>query len=375
VSDMQMKSVVTLPGDGIGPEVTRAAVRVLDSIARQLDLPIRVDEHPMGWAAVQVAGHPLPHETLSACRAADAVFLGAVGHPDADGSAPELRPEAGLLALRAGLGCHTNLRPVRVPEALAGVSPLRADRARGVDMLIVRELAGGLYYGEPRGRSGEGEERRAWNTLEYSAPEIGRVARAAFEMARPRRLRVTSVDKANVLEVSRLWREIVSEVAAEYPDVRCDHMLIDRAAMEVVLRPAELDVVLTSNLFGDILSDGAGALTGSLGVLPSASIGDGVPVFEPVHGSAPDLAGRGVANPVGAILSMAMLLEHGLRAPEGARVIEGAVDRVLEQGLRTGDLCDEGHFSLGTEAFTDAVIQAIENSTRAAVAPTGGDHA
>lgn len=356
---MSEHTIVVLPGDGVGPEVTEAAVRVLHAAGRAFGLSLRVEERSVGWAAVQRSGDPLPAETLEACREADAVFLGAVGHPDADEAPPEARPETGLLALRAGLTCHTNLRPVRVPEALIHASPLRPERIRGTDMMIVRELAGGLYYGEPRGREGRGSERRAWNTLVYTAPEIERVARTAFVLAEGRRGRVTSVDKANVLDTSRLWREVVSEVAQEFPSVRCDHMLVDRAAMEVVLRPGELDVVLTSNLFGDILSDGAAGAAGSLGLLPSASLGDGVPLFEPVHGSAPDLAGRDVANPMGAILSMAMLLEHGLSEPGPARAIEGAVDRVLDGGLRTVDLAGPDDPTAGTREFAEAIVQQV----------------
>jgi 3-isopropylmalate dehydrogenase len=358
-------NVIVLPGDGVGPEVTRAAVRVLDAAGRAFGLTLRVEERPVGWAAVQRSGEPLPAATLDACLQADAVFLGAVGHPDADDAPPEARPEAGLLALRAGLGCHTNLRPVRVSDALTDASPLRPERIQGTDMMIVRELAGGLYYGEPRGREGSGAERRAWNTLVYTAPEIERVARTAFTLAEGRRGRVTSVDKANVLDVSRLWREVVSEVAREFPSVRCDHMLVDRAAMEVVLRPGDLDVILTSNLFGDVLSDAAAGAAGSLGLLPSASLGSGVPLFEPVHGSAPDLAGKDLANPIGAILSMAMLLEHGLSEPGPARAIEGAVDRVLDGGLRTADLAGPDDPTAGTQEFADAIVQQVAAAGRA----------
>lgn len=354
---MNRRTVVALPGDGVGPEVTRAAVRTLEAAAQAFDLPVRVEEHPVGWAAVQATGVPLPPETLRACQEADGVFLGAVGHPDADGAPPGQRPEGGLLALRTGLECHTNLRPVRMYEALVDASPLKPERARGVDLLIVRELSGGLYYGEPRGRDGAGDERRAWNTLQYSATEIRRVAQTAFRMARRRRGRVTSVDKANVLETSRLWREVVSEVAAGEEGVECAHMLVDRAAMEIVLRPRELDVVLTSNLFGDILSDGAAAVVGSLGLLPSASLGGGVPLCEPVHGSAPELAGTGTANPLGAILSMAMLLEHGLLASPAARAVEEAVERTLTEGLRTADIAGPEDARADTEEMARAVCR------------------
>lgn len=351
--------VVSLPGDGIGPEVTRAATRVLDHTARAFGLRVEVEEHPVGWSAVKSHGSPLPPETLDVCGRADAVFLGAVGDPEADGSEPELRPESGLLALRRHLGCHTNLRPVRVPDALVDVSPLRPERVRGTDLVIVRELAGGLYYGEPRDREGEGEGRRARDTLPYSAPEVQRIAHAAFSLAKARRGLVTSVDKANILATSRLWREVVSEVAREHPDVRCEHMLVDRAAMELVLHPTRLDVILTSNLFGDILSDEAAGVAGSLGLLPSASVGGMVPLFEPVHGSAPDLAGQGTANPAGAILSVALMFRHALRHPAAALAVERAVDAAFEAGCRTRDLARPDEPSLATEAFTSEVVARI----------------
>lgn len=368
---MNPRRVVMLPGDGVGPEVTAAARQVLEAAGRTFGLQIEVEEHPVGWAAVRLTDEPLPAETLRACRGADAVFLGAVGHPDARDVDPARRPEAGLLALRSALGCHTNLRPVRIPDTLVHASPLRPERVRGLDLVIVRELAGGLYYGRPRGREGEGTARKAWNTLEYTAPEIERVARTAFTLAAERRGKVTSVDKANVLETSRLWREVVSEVAAEHPDVTCEHMLVDRAAMEVVLRPGALDVVLTSNLFGDVLSDAAAGVAGSLGLLPSASLGRGVPLFEPVHGSAPDLEGRGVANPIGAILSVAMLLDRGLAEKEAAGAVHTAVDRALEEGFRTADLTESGEASVGTDAFALAVAERLGAPDRGAAQPTG----
>ncbi len=357
---IQPFQVIALAGDGVGPEVTGAALSILRRVTSRSGVSVEVHEHLVGWAAVQRQGSPLPDETLAACRSADAVFLGAVGHPDAAAVPPHLRPEAALLSLRSTLGCHTNVRPVRVSGVTLEASPLKPERAAGTDLLIVRELAGGIYYGEPRGTRGSGGERHAWNTMAYGAPEIERVARAAFEFAASRDGRVTSVDKANVLEVSRLWREVVSEVASDYPGVRLDHMLVDRAAMEVILNPGTFDVILTANLFGDILSDGAAAVAGSLGLLPSASLGSGVGIFEPVHGSAPDLADRGVANPVGAVLSMAMLLRHGLGCEEPALRVEAAVDAALERGARTRDMVLPGSAHLGTEDFTAAVLEELD---------------
>jgi 3-isopropylmalate dehydrogenase len=352
-------SVALLPGDGIGPEVTEAAARVLDAAASRFGFELTTHRHPVGWEAVRHGAPPLPPDTLRAARSADAVLLGAVGHPDAEGLPPARRPEAGLLALRKGLGCHTNLRPLRIPDSLVHVSPLRPERARGVDFVVVRELGGGLYYGEPRGRAGEPGHRTAVNTLRYTEEEIRRVAEVAFELARSRRGRLTSVDKANVLEVSQLWREVVQEVASGFPEVDWEHMLVDRAAMELVLRPTTFDVILTGNLFGDILTDEAAGVAGSLGLLPSASLGSGPPLFEPVHGSAPELAGQDAANPTGAILSAAMLLELGLGRPDAARAVEAAVEATLSDGVQTGDLAGEADRSVGTRAFTDAVIQRL----------------
>jgi len=350
--------VAILPGDGIGPEVTEAAFSVLQAASERFGLSFDTSSHPVGWTAVQATGSPLPDATLEACRRADAVFLGAVGHPDADGEPPGRRPEAGLLKLRKELGCYANLRPARIYAALQDQSPVAPERVRGTDLLLVRELAGGLYYGEPRGW--DQAAGRAVNTLVYTRPEIERIARVAFELARGRRRHVVSVDKANVLDVSRLWREVVTEVGSEYPDVRLDHMLVDRAAMELVIRPAAWDVWLTANLFGDILSDEAGAVVGSLGLLGSASLGDGVGLYEPVHGSAPDIAGQDKANPVGAIASIAMMLRHSFGLGEPADAVEHALERVLGAGLRTSDLLGVGGGeTVGTRAFADAVAGAV----------------
>ncbi len=353
-------TIAVLPGDGVGPEVSNAALAVLEAVRERFGIALETTTHLGGWTAVVETGSPLPDATLEACRSADAVFLGAVGHPDADGEPPERRPETGLLALRRQLGCFANLRPARLYPALRDQSPLRASRVVGTDFLLVRELAGGLYYGEPRGWNRD--EGRAVNTLVYSRPEIERIARTAFELARGRRKHVVSIDKANVLDVSRLWRSVVSEVAGEYPDVRLDHMLVDRAAMELVIRPSAWDVWLTPNLFGDILSDEAGAVVGSLGLLGSASLGDGIDLYEPVHGSAPDIAGQDRANPVGAIVSVALMLRHTFERTDAADAVDGAVERVLDDGLRTPDLLDGGETrSVGTRAFAEAVADAVRS--------------
>ncbi len=352
--------VAFLPGDGIGPEVTAAARELLETTGSLHGFRLRSTEHPVGWDAVTRTGSPLPTNTLSACRQADAVFLGAVGDPAADAAPPEQRPETGLLALRSALGCQINLRPFRSLEPLMDASPLRPERIRGTDLLIVRELGGGLYYGEPRTLDPPGgSHRKGVNTLVYSEEEIRRVAHAAFKLASERRGHLVSVDKANVLETSRLWREVVTDVAWEYSRVRHEDMLVDRAAMELVLRPAAFDVILTSNLFGDILSDEVAGVAGTLGLLPSASLGIGTPLFEPVHGSAPDIAGQGIANPIGAILSAALLLRHGLDQSDAATNLEEAVEQVLARGFRTPDIATEKHTVLDTQAFTRQVVDQL----------------
>src|SRR4051794_11501524 len=324
--------IVLLPGDGIGPEIVAATQRLLEALGA-----FEFEERLMGGCSIDAHGTALTEEVLDACRGADAVLLGAVGGPKWDTTDPDApRPEQGLLGLRKGLGLYANLRPVRPSPSLAAASPLRVDRIMGTDLLVVRELTGGIYFGDS-GRDGD----RAHDTCEYSAGEIERIARTAFEAARRRAegrrapARVTSVDKANVLETSRLWRETVSGLAADYPDVSLDHLLVDNAAMQLVSRPADFDVIVTENMFGDILSDESAMLTGSLGMLPSASLGAAGPgLCEPVHGSAPDIAGHGTANPLATILSAAMMLRDGLGRAEEAGAIEAAVDRVLAQGLR-----------------------------------------
>ena len=351
---MSEVTIAVLPGDGIGPEVSEAAVRVLRAAVERSGGTLETRTLPVGWTAVQESGDPLPEETVAGCRDAHAVFLGAVGSPEADDEPPERRPETGLLRLRKALGCYANLRPARIPDALVGASPIREAVVRDTDFLVVRELAGGLYYGEPRS-----EDDPAVNTLTYSRAEVERIARVAFEAAAARRGRLTSIDKANVLEVSRLWRRVVEEVAADYPEVELDHMLVDRAAMEVVLRPTRFDVILTGNLFGDILSDAAAAVVGSLGILGSASLGGGTDLYEPVHGSAPELAGRDVANPMGAIASMSLLLRHTLTMVEAADAVDAAVESVLAAGHRTADLADGREDPVGTVEFGRRVAEAV----------------
>jgi 3-isopropylmalate dehydrogenase len=346
---------VLLPGDGIGPEIVAATRRVLEALGE-----FEFEEQLMGGCSIDAHGVALTDEVLEVCRAADAVLLGAVGGPKWDTTDPDApRPEQGLLGLRKGMGLYANLRPVRPSPALVGASPLRPELIEGTDLLVVRELTGGIYFGD-RGRDGD----VAHDTCEYSVSEIERIARVGFEAAQRRagasgaKARVTSVDKANVLETSRLWREVVGRVAPDYPDVTLDHLLVDNAAMQLVSRPAEFDVIVTENLFGDILSDESAMLTGSLGMLPSASLGaDGEPgLFEPVHGSAPDIAGQGVANPLATFLSAAMMLRHGLGRPDDATRIESAVDAVLDRGLRTPDLASEGETAVGTDEVTGAVL-------------------
>ena len=349
--------IAVLGGDGVGPEVTEVSLEVLRATAKRFGHEFIADLQDVGFAAYERSGNPLPEETLAACRSADAVLLGAVGDPRSEGVPVELRPEAALLALRKEMGCYANLRPVRLLPALASASPLRPEIVDGTDLLIVRELAGGLYYSEPRGPVEDG--RAAVDTMRYHQDEVVRIARVAFEAARERKQSVLSVDKANVLHSSRLWHRVVDEVAEEYPDVDCDHMLVDRAAMELVLNPSSFDVVLTPNLFGDVLSDEAAAVIGSIGLLASASIGSGGGIFEPVHGSAPDIAGTGTANPLAMILSAALLLRHVYSLETESAAIENAVAQVLEDGLRTRDLVGDGEGAVGTAEMGAAVVAAI----------------
>lgn len=360
---MSSYRIVLLPADGIGPEVTDAARSAIEAVAEGA-FEVSFEEHPFGGAAIDATGVPFPDSVREACFGADAVFLGAVGGPKWDAQPLATRPEAGLLALRNALGAFANLRPVAVPEALVDGSPLRAERVSGADLLIVRELTGGIYFGEPRGRatSVDGTEE-AFDTMRYSVREVERIADVAFIEAKRRRGRVTSVDKANVLESSRLWRETVSRVHAErYADVALDHMYVDNAAMQIVRDPRSFDVVLTGNLFGDILSDLAATLPGSLGVLPSASIGGSVGLFEPVHGSAPDIARRGIANPIAAILSAALLLDS-LDETDAANELRAGVSAALSSGLRTADLAGPGQTPVSTTDFAAAVIDHVRAKT------------
>jgi 3-isopropylmalate dehydrogenase len=357
--------ITVLPGDGIGPEVTAEAVRVLETIADIQGLRFDFEEHPIGGTAIRGSGSPLPRATLDACLASDAVLLGAVGSPEYDRLPPHQRPEAGLLLLRRALGGYANLRPAISYDAISACSPLRPEVSRGADILIVRELLGGLYFGEPRGFSGEDVTSAAFNTMRYSVDEIERVAHVAFEAARKRRSKVTSVDKANVLETSQLWRKTVSRVAEAYADVELDHLYVDACAMHLITTPCRFDVVLTENLFGDILSDEAAVITGSLGMLASATVGGEVELYEPVHGSAPDIAGRGVANPFGAIASAAMLLRHTANMEQEASDIEQAIQQVLEAGYRTPDIAGDttGHIATTAEIgelVSEAVAEIVD---------------
>ncbi|HJV47915.1 MAG TPA: 3-isopropylmalate dehydrogenase [Geothrix sp.] len=326
--------ITVLPGDGVGPEVTAEAVACLKAVAERFGHRFEFQEALIGGAAVDATGDPLPAATLEACQASHAVLLGAVGGPAWDKHPRDQRPESGLLRLRKALGLYANLRPVSVHPALEDASPLKPEVVRGTDLMFVRELSGGLYFGEPRSYS----DQAALNTLPYTRPEVERVAKVAFELASTRRKRLTSVDKANVLETSRLWRKVVDDLAPAYPDVTLQHAYVDSFAMSLITRPRDFDVVLTENLFGDILSDEAAVLAGSLGLLPSASLGGSVGLYEPIHGSAPDIAGQDRANPVGTILSAAMLLRHGLNLPAEAAELEAAVDQVLREGHGTCDL-------------------------------------
>ncbi len=348
--------IVLLPGDGIGPEVVAEAVKVLNAVCDLYGHEFEYTERPIGGVAIDLKGTPLPDETLHDCQSADAVLLGAVGGPKwSDPSAP-VRPEQGLLGIREGLGLFANLRPVRVYPELIDSSFLKPERIAGVDLLVVRELTGGIYFG-PRQ---EGTEK-AYDTMVYTEAEVQRIATVAFQAAMGRRKKVASVDKANVLASSRLWRRVVEEVAADYHEVTLENMLVDSAAMKLIRNPAEFDVIVTANMFGDILTDEASMLSGSLGMLPSASLGDGkAGMFEPVHGSAPDIAGKGLANPIGAIVSGAMLLRTSLGLEEEARAVEAAVEDALSRGYRTADIAKPEDRRVGTSEMGDLIVEALE---------------
>ena len=337
-----------LPGDGIGPEVIEEAVRVLETVAQAFGHKLNLTKKNIGGAALRGSNDPLPQDTLQSCRDSDAVLLGAVGSPEFDSYPVHLRPERGLLRLRKELEVFANLRPAVCFRSLEDCSPLQPEIVRGTDVLIVRELLGGIYFGEPRSTQGSVGNRTAIDTMRYAEAEIERIARVAFELACGRRHKVTSVDKANVLDCSRLWRDVVSRIGKEYPDVQLSHMYVDSAAMALVSHPATFDVLLTENMFGDILSDQAGSVVGSIGMLPSASIGSQIALYEPVHGSAPDIAGRGIANPLGAILSVAMVLRHSFQLNAEALCVEAAVETVLQAGNRTADLARRGQQTITT---------------------------
>ena len=352
-----MKNILLLPGDGIGPEIMAEAEKVLRLLQERAGLAVTLDTALLGGCAVDATGEPYPPETRTKARAADAVLLACVGGPKWDNLPRSQRPETGLLAIRGDLGLFANLRPARVLDALVERSSLKAELVRGLDILIVRELTGGIYFGQPRGLGqNEAGEREGYNTLRYSESEVRRIARVAFTAAQGRQKRLCSIDKMNVLESSQLWRDIVTETAADFPDVTLTHLLVDNAAMQLVRNPQQFDVIVTGNLFGDILSDEASQLTGSIGLLPSASLReDGVGLFEPVHGSAPDIAGKGIANPYAMLLSLAMLLRHSLHDEKHARLIEGAVENSIAAGVRSADLVAAGQQSSSTAAIGDAV--------------------
>jgi 3-isopropylmalate dehydrogenase len=356
-----MKKIAVLSGDGIGPEVTGEAVKVLERLRRDFGLNIEMESAPVGGAAYDRHRHPLPEATLALARQADAVLLGAVGGLQYDTLPRELRPERALLGLRAELQLFANLRPAILYPQLASASSLKPEIVAGLDLLIVRELTGDIYFGEPRGvRTLANGEREGYNTMKYAEHEVERVARVAFDAARKRSKKLCSVEKANVLETSGLWREVVVRVAKDYADVELSHMYVDNAAMQLVRAPKQFDVIVTGNIFGDILSDEAAMLTGSIGMLPSASLDThNKGMYEPIHGSAPDIAGKGIANPLATILSVAMLLRYTLNAPALAERVEQAVSHVLDQGLRTGDIYTDGTKKVGTSEMGDAVVKAL----------------
>lgn len=350
--------IVTLPGDGIGPDVTDQAVRVLETIAAKFGHTFTFEPHAIGGNAIDATGSALPQETLDACRKADAILLGAVGGPKWDDPKAKTRPEDGLLAIRKGLGLYANLRPVKPHPALAFASPLREEKIRGVDFIVVRELTGGLYFGQPKERREHDDKHTsAVDTMEYHDYEIRRILDLGYKLANARKKKLASVDKANVLVTGRLWREIATEMQTDYPAVKLDHVLVDTAAMRLVTSPASFDVIVTENTFGDILTDEAAVLVGSMGLLPSASLGEGtIGLYEPIHGSAPDIAGKGIANPLGSILSAAMLLRHSLQLEQEAAAIESAVDAMLTAGSRSADIARKGDTVLTTTQMTDEVI-------------------
>jgi len=365
-------NIAILPGDGIGPEVTDQAVRVLQTVTELFGHDLRLTSKPVGGAALAQGNHPLPDDTLQACLSSDAVLLGAVGGPAFDTYPPHLRPESGLLRLRRELGVFANLRPAICFPALKDCSPLRSEIAAATDLLVVRELLGGIYFGKPRKTEGASGNRVATDTMTYGELEIERIAKLAFELAQARRCAVTSVDKANVLDCSRLWRDVVSRVAKQFPQVTLEHMYVDSAAMALVARPTDFDVLLTENMFGDILSDLAGGIVGSLGLLASASIGGRVALYEPVHGSAPDITGRGIANPLGAILSAALLLRYSFKLKNEAVAVESAVGKILQAGYRTRDISKSKQSAISTSEMGQRVAEVASQLAKRALQRASG---
>ncbi len=357
---MKKFKIAVLKGDGIGPEIVDATLRVLEKIAELYGVEFSFQEGLIGGIAIDKTGDPLPDETLELCKSSDAVLLGAVGGPKWDDLPTHKRPEKGLLRIRKELDLFANLRPAKVWEPLIDSSPLKPEVVKGTDMLVVRELTGDVYYGEPRGIFEENGKRVGVNTMKYSEDEIRRVVRKAFEIARKRRKKLTSVDKSNVLEVSGLWKEIVEEEKKNFPDVELEHLYVDNCAMQIVRRPSTFDVIVTGNIFGDILSDEAGVVVGSLGMLPSASVGEKYALYEPVHGSAPDIAGKGIANPIATILSASMMLKYSFSMDDAADLLERAVEEVLRKGYRTPDIYSEGCKKVGTREMTDKIIETLE---------------
>jgi len=357
---MQRFKIAVLKGDGIGPEIVEATLRVLKKVEELYGVSFEFEEGLIGGIAIDEKGTPLPDDTLELCKNSDAVLLGAVGGPKWDNLPTDKRPEKGLLKIRKELDLYANLRPAKVWEPLIDASPLKREVVSGTDLLVVRELTGDVYYGEPRGVFEEKGKRVGINTMRYTEDEIRRVVVKSFEIARKRKKRLTSVDKSNVLEVSGLWKDVVEEVAKDYPDVELEHLYVDNCAMQLVRRPNSFDVIVTGNIFGDILSDEAGVVVGSLGMLPSASVGDRYALYEPVHGSAPDIAGQGIANPIATILSAAMMLKYSFGMDEASELVERAVDETLNQGYRTPDIYSEGTKKVGTEEITQIVIENLE---------------
>jgi 3-isopropylmalate dehydrogenase len=357
---MTTLDVLVLEGDGIGPEVTAEALKVLSRVTALSSITLNIERGPFGGISIDQHGEPITQAVLDRSLQAHATLLGACGGPKWDALPTNQRPEKGLLRLREHMQVYANLRPAKLFKALADASPLKAERAAGFDFVVVRELVGGLYFGKPRSVSGPAGERVGVNTMTYTESEIARIGKIAFETARLRKKKLTSVDKANVLEVMGLWRDVMTQLGKSYPDVELSHLYVDNAAMQMILRPTDFDVLVMENMFGDILSDLSAAATGSIGLLPSAAIGDKLALYEPIHGSAPDIAGQGKANPLAAIMTIAMLFEHTLRKPELALAVNGAVEDVLDAGLRTGDIAKRGEKVIGTREMGDAVLRAVE---------------